>query len=102
MHDELRVENAKFTSDDQFDLTRYVENPGSERRKNVVILLVESLSGDYIGALGDQRGLTPNLDGLAKESLLFTNFYATGTRTVRGMEAITLSIPPTPGCALIK
>ena len=40
-------------------------------------------------------GLTPNLDALAKQSLWFANAYATGNRTVRGLEALSLSLPPT-------
>jgi len=102
MHDELTTTNAKFTSDDPFNLERLVTNAGRERQANVVIVLVESLSAEYLGSFGNTRGITPHLDKLADESLVFTNFYATGTRTVRGMEAICLSIPPTPGCAVIK
>jgi len=44
--------------------------------------------------------LTPNLSGLVKDSRSFHNLYATGLRTVRGLEAITLSLPPTPGRAV--
>lgn len=102
MHAELGTTNATFTSQDRHNLERLVTNPGAERRANVVIVLVESLSAEYVGSFGNPRGLTPNLDKLVDESLVFTNFYATGTRTVRGMEAICLSIPPTPGCAVIK
>ena len=39
---------------------------------------------------------------MVKKGMLFTNFYATGTRTTRGLEAITLSIPPTPGRSIVK
>jgi len=55
-----------------------------------------------MGSNGDARNLTPNLDALRRESLYFNNFYATGTRTDRGLEAITLSIPPTPGRSIVK
>ena len=50
---------------------------------------------------GGKKGLTPNLDRLAREGLKFTQVYATGTRTVRGLEALSLSIPPTPGHAVL-
>jgi phosphoglycerol transferase MdoB-like AlkP superfamily enzyme len=46
--------------------------------------------------------ITPFLDSLAQQSLLFTNLYATGNRTVRGLEALTLCIPPTAGESIIK
>ena len=48
-----------------------------------------------------KHAYTPNLDALRKQSLAFSNFFATGTRTDRGLEAITLSIPPTPGRSIL-
>ncbi|MCB2145385.1 MAG: LTA synthase family protein [Deltaproteobacteria bacterium] len=81
---------------------RNIKKTGVENKYNVILIMVESLSAEYIGAFGDGRGWTPNLDNLAKNSLFFDNFYATGTRTTRGMEAVTLSIPPTPGRSIIK
>ncbi len=79
-----------------------VRKIGKEKKPNVVLIMVESLSAEYMGIFGDKRGLTPNLDKLAKKSIFFNNFYATGTRTVRGMEAVTLSLPPTPGRSVVK
>ncbi|MBL8482593.1 MAG: LTA synthase family protein, partial [Rhodocyclaceae bacterium] len=55
---------------------------------------------DYVEALGGRRGLTPNLDRIAAVGISFTHLYATGLRTVRGLEALTLSLPPTPGHAV--
>jgi phosphoglycerol transferase MdoB-like AlkP superfamily enzyme len=75
---------------------------GNERRYNVIQIVVESLSADFLGSYGNTDGLTPNLDALAADSLLFTNLMATGTRTVRGMESLTLSVPPTPGRSIVK
>jgi len=69
---------------------------------NIVLVTVESLSAKYLGSFGDKRGLTPNLDELRQQSLFFSRFYATGTRTDRGLEAVTLSIPPTPGRSIVK
>src|SRR5699024_4280781 len=42
------------------------------------------------------------LDSLIQHSLVFNNLYATGNRTVRGLEALTLSLPPSPGESIIK
>ncbi len=67
---------------------------------NVVLVSIESLGSDYVESFGGKKGLTPNLDALAKQGLQFTNLYATGLRTVRGLEALTLSLPPTPGHAV--
>ena len=79
-------------------------NPGgaAERKLNVVLVSVESLGAEFLGAYGDPRGLTPNLDRLAKESLWFSRVYATGNRTVRGLEALSLSLPPTPGQSIVR
>jgi phosphoglycerol transferase MdoB-like AlkP superfamily enzyme len=55
-----------------------------------------------MAAFGNKQGLTPYTDKLASEGLLFTHLYATGTRTVRGLEALTLSVPPTPGHSIVK
>jgi phosphoglycerol transferase MdoB-like AlkP superfamily enzyme len=79
-----------------------VINDKKEKHYNIMMIVVESLSGEFLESLNGFLGMTPNLDALAKESLFFTNFYATGTRTVRGMEAITLSIPPTAGRSVVK
>lgn len=68
-----------------------------EKRMNVIMISVESLSAEFLGSYGNTQGITPNMDSLAKEGLLFTNLYASGTRTVRGLEALSLCIPPTPG-----
>ena len=73
-----------------------------EKRLNVVLVSVESLGSEYVGAQGDTRGLTPNLDRLAREGLWFTNVYATGNRTVRGLEALALALPPTPGQSIVR
>lgn len=73
-----------------------------EQTPNVIFICVESLSANFLGAFGNTENITPTLDSLANRSLFFTNLFATGTRTVRGMEAITLSIPPTPGRSIVK
>ncbi len=75
---------------------------GVERKPNVILICVESLSANFLGIFGNEEHLTPNLDSIAQAETYFSNLYATGTRTVRGMEAITLSIPPTPGRSIVK
>lgn len=82
--------------------TKIIKKEGTEKKFNVMLVMVESLSAEYMGVFGNHRRLTPHLDELTQNALFFNNFYATGTRTVRGMEAVTLSIPPTPGRSVIK
>jgi len=60
------------------------------------------LSADFLSIFNRASNLTPNLAEIASHSLVFDNFYATGTRTDRGMEALTLALPPTPGRSMIK
>lgn len=89
-------------SADPKDLLRMISNDGPERRLNVIQITVESLSASFLRRYGEVRDLTPNLDQLVDRSVVFDRFYATGTRTDRGMEALTLSVPPTPGRSLVK
>jgi len=77
-----------------------VRPAGAPARKHVVLVSIESLGSDYVESFGGKKGLTPNLDRLAQHGMMYTQLYATGLRTVRGLEAITLSIPPTPGHAV--
>lgn len=72
------------------------------RPKHLVMITVESLSADYLGIFGNKNGLTPNMDRLSREGLLFTQLYAAGTRTVRGLESLSLSVPPTPGQSIVR
>lgn len=71
------------------------------QKKNLVILLQESLGARYVGKLGGLP-LTPNIDKLMEEGWNFTNVYATGTRSVRGIEAIITGFSPTPGRSVVK
>lgn len=84
------------------DLLRQVRSERPMLRPNVIQITVESLSAEFLGTYGSNAGLTPQLDALAPQSLVFDQFYATGNRTDRGMEALTLSVPPTPGRSLVK
>ncbi len=83
-------------------IERLEKGHGAEKRLNVVLVSVESLGAEFLGSYGDRRGLTPNLDRLARESLWFSNVYATGNRTVRGLEALALALPPTPGQSIVR
>lgn len=78
---------------------------GSDRpeiHRNIVLVTLESMSASYMERFGNTDRLTPVLDSLYKLSLAFDRVYATGNRTVRGLEAVTLSLPPCPGQSIIK
>ena len=99
---QLATPDASFVSDDPLDMRRIIHHTGAEKRLNLVLITVESLSANFLGVFGDQQSLTPELDRLASQGMLFTQLYATGNRTVRGLEALSLAVPPTPGQSIVR
>ena len=78
-------------------------NKGEEKKYNVMFITVESLSGEYLEYINPKDEYQmPFLNQLVKKGLFFTNLYANGTRTVRGLEALNLSVPPTPGTSIVR
>lgn len=71
------------------------------RPRHIVVIVQESLGAQFVGCLGG-RGLTPCFDQLADDGWLLTRHYATGTRSVRGLEAIVSGFLPTPADAVVK
>ncbi len=98
----LETPHSKLASANPADFERSVRYPRGEKRLNVVLVSVESLSADFMAKFGNAKGLTPRLDALADKGLFFTQLYATGTRTVRGLEALSVAYPPTPGQSIVK
>lgn len=99
----LRGERSEKSADTgALGTAREIIATEKENKMNVVMISVESLSADFLGSFGNTQNITPHLDSLAKKGLLFTNLYASGTRTVRGLEALSLCIPPTPGQSIVK
>lgn len=94
--------DAPSKVDPQFPLTRTQRvAPKSNPPKNLVVFMQESLGAEYVPCLGG-KPLTPELCELASEGTLFTQMYSTGTRTVRGLEAIASGFLPTPGRSVVK
>ncbi len=73
-----------------------------EKPKNLVIFLQESLGAQFVGALGNKEGITPNIDRLSKESIFFDNLYSNGTRSIRGIAGSVAGILPIPGKGVLK
>lgn len=103
VRNKLNDKNSKYQSN-KFSIHRTISDTtnSTPSKKNVVFILVESLSASFMKEFGNEQNITPFLDSLAQKSIFFDNLYATGTRTVRGMEAMTLCIPPTPGQSIVK
>ncbi|TDW51499.1 phosphoglycerol transferase MdoB-like AlkP superfamily enzyme [Flavobacterium sp. 270] len=82
--------------------SRVIESDTAESHKNVVLITIESYSAEFMKQYGNKENITPFLDSLSQKSLQFTNLYAAGNRTVRGLEAVTLCLPPTAGESVVK
>ena len=101
IRNELRESNSRFLTNEN-SVRRNISGSNTSKKPNVIMITVESLSAEFLSHFGNTQKLTPVLDSLAGQSLFFTNMYATGTRTVRGMEALSLAIPPTPGSSIVR
>lgn len=102
LREEMLLTGGESWSTDLHDLRYRVTAQGAELRPNVVVVMLESMSADFMATFGNPRHLTPTLDRLTSESLFFSRAFAAGTRTVRGLEALTLGLPPTPGNAIVR
>ena len=81
---------------------QFSANPRGLGKLNVIVVMEESLGAEFSAALGGSKDLTPHLDAYGKEGLWFTHMYAQGTRTVRGLEAISSSFPPIPTVSIVR
>lgn len=104
VHDLVRTDNARFVHpDDPYAIERDIRGHGHSQAMNVVLVLEESLGSQFVGSLHPEGpSVTPEFDKLSRDGLYFTRIYATGNRTVRGIEASLVSIPPLPGRSLVK
>ncbi|CAM1348660.1 Phosphoglycerol transferase MdoB [Tenacibaculum ascidiaceicola] len=83
-------------------LTASTDSILNTKKPNVIILIWESLSAKAVGALGGEPDVTVNLNKLAKEGILFTNFYGNGDRTDKGVPAILSGYYPQPTKSIMK
>lgn len=71
-------------------------------RPNVLFVVMESFSTHLMAHFGNRQRVTPCLDGIASEGLLFTNFYANSFRTDRGLVAVLSGYPAQPTTSIMK
>lgn len=83
-------------------LERHIKPIGSKKDYNIILVAIESMSSEFLTTNIHNKPITPVINDLIKESLYFDHFYATGTRTIRGLESITLSVPPIPGQSIVR
>ena len=92
---------SDYISEKYPTLTHNVATGVRKNKRNIVVILEESLGARYIGSLGG-NDLSPNFDKLSQEGWLFKNLYCTGTRSVRGIEAVITGFTPTPARSVVK
>jgi len=78
-----------------------VTHTGRPRRDlNVVMIVLESIHWPYIGAMGAEEDLMPNLSALMQQSVVMDHCYGVGDRTERGMSALASSFPDLLGASV--
>ncbi|MFQ5755796.1 MAG: LTA synthase family protein [Acidiferrobacterales bacterium] len=98
---DMHVDNSMFVNAAIPTLHKHIATRKRSRPLNLVIILEESLGAEFVGCLGGLP-LTPNLCRLTKQGIWFEHMYATGTRSVRGLEAIVAGFTPTPARSVVK
>jgi len=97
---DLLITKHETLVDENTAAVRRIYTPPAETAlpvQNVVVILLESFSANFVGAMGDRHKITPYFDQLASEGLLFTRFFANGTHTHQGLFATMTSFPNLPG-----
>jgi phosphoglycerol transferase MdoB-like AlkP superfamily enzyme len=97
----MEIPESSFTNSEIPTLHRQIPLKHRSRPLNLVVILEESLGADYVASLGGLP-LTPELERLSHKGLWFSRLYATGTRSVRGIEAVVTGFPPTPSRSVVK
>ena len=94
----LNIIDLPKTNNPQYPLEINYTKKETEKKKNVVVIIVESLTNKYIDYLneGKKYGVTPNIDKIASEGLIFSNFFANGQRSIEGGPSCLLYTSPSP------
>lgn len=93
--------NIETTGDTPF-MREVASHFSSDKKKNLVIFLQESLGAQFVEAIGGEPGITPRLNELSEEGLLFTRLYSNGTRSIRGIAGTVAGFLATPGEGVVK
>ena len=103
LEQQLRDDGGVFTRLDRGMVDRrFPGRPDGLGRLNVVVVSSESFGAEFSRLYGSARDLTPEFDHYAQKGMWFSNTYASGTRTVRGLEAISASLPPIPTVSILR
>ena len=97
-----------FVIDYEDDFQKLIHSEGkttsliSKEKPNVILIVLESFTAKIIEPLGGLPDITPSLNALIREGILFTNFYASGDRTDKGLVSILSGYPAQPRTSIIK
>lgn len=101
----VQQDNTRFLAPPgERSILRRVDSGVTPKRLNVVLVIQESFGSVYVDGLDNRttESISPSITRLARDGLFFTNIYATGNRTVRGLEALLTSFPPIPGISTTR
>jgi phosphoglycerol transferase MdoB-like AlkP superfamily enzyme len=91
-----RVQELFECSPDSFPEILTTKNP------NVVILILESFTADVVGAMGGEKGISPTIDRLMNEGIMFNSIYSSGGRTDQGIVSLLNGWPATPFYSIMR
>ena len=83
-------------------IARKVSSTATEKHYNIILIMMESMGAAKMGMFGNSDNITPHLDSIAQQSILFTNFYSSGTHTFNGVYSSLFGIPSLPGKMTMK
>ena len=84
-----------FEKENLINLYSPIHKPENQEfnKQNIVILIMESYSKEFVGYYNEGKSYTPFLDSLMQHGMVFTNAYANGLKSIEALPAITASIP---------
>ena len=95
--------NIESNDNDNFSFSRVVKsNFKTDKPKNLVIFVQESMGYQFVNAVGGENGITPHFNALSKEAILFKDLYSNGTRSVRGLAGVSAGNLAVPGVGVLK
>ena len=95
--------SLNLSSSSLLELNRTLPTHFKQKKpKNLVMFVQESMGAQFVEAVGGESGITPHLNALSTEGILFKNLYSNGTRSVRGLAALTSGNFAIPGKGVIK
>ncbi|MBL4592788.1 MAG: LTA synthase family protein [Flavobacteriales bacterium] len=91
------IESVSYFSENELSTIytpeKSINTGGALKGKNVVLIILESMTKEYVGGFNNGKGYTPFIDSLLKESYVFTNAYANGQRSIEALPCLLTGLP---------